>query len=597
MQLGQERAGFYSNDWLENLVLADIHNADEIRPEWQQHQQGDKVLGAGGAIYGESAFWPLRVYEAGKVTYLWGSIVVLPVDADTSVLIARTFTPPASPIAQTISAFTYDWMHFVMERGMLLGIKARAEQTLGADALWRALAALGWILATVIVGFILFARRRGWWWGLIPLAYALTILFFTGDFWSAMAGFLWWGIIIAGFVLWGRRWWKGLILAIVAVILTFVLADQPHTAFGIMFLLACTVVPAAILLAWSPGKPRPIVDENGRPLAGSIAEKIRVNINGVQQGMFIKSRDATNPVLLFLHGGPGMPEYFLTERYPTGLEAIFTVVWWDRRGAGLSYSPHIPRETMTIEQSIADTLAVTDYLRQRFGQEKIYLLAHSGGSFIGIQAAARAPELYHAYLGMGQMTYQIKSEQLAYAYMLEQFRANGDKSMVRSLEQAPVTLAVPLPPAYARVRDEAMHKLGVGTTRDMKSVVTGIFLPSWQFREYTLGEKINLWRGKLFSHAILWDEMIATDLTQQVTELALPVYFLHGKYDYTCSYTLAKAYFEQLKAPLKGFYTFEHSAHSPVFEEPERMSRVLKEDVLMATNGLADAKQEGTYAI
>ena len=257
VQLGQERAGFYSNDWLENLVLADIHNADEIRPEWQQHQQGDKVLGAGGAIYGDSAFWPLRVYEAGKVTYLWGSIVVLPVDADTSYLIARTFTPPASPIAQTISAFTYDWMHFVMERGMLLGIKARAEQTLGADALWQALAALGWLLATVGVGFILFARRRGWWWGLIPLAYALTILLFTGDLWSALAGFLWWGIIVAGFVLWGRRWWKGLILFVVAVVLTFVLADQPHTAFGILFLLAFTVVPAAILLAWSPGQTAP----------------------------------------------------------------------------------------------------------------------------------------------------------------------------------------------------------------------------------------------------------------------------------------------------------------------------------------------------
>ena len=262
------------------------------------------------------------------------------------------------------------------------------------------------------------------------------------------------------------------------------------------------------------------------PLTGQPRRKVRVNINGVQQGMFVKSKDATNPVLLFLHGGPGMPEYFLTRPLPDRAGRRSSPSSGGTGVAGTLLQPRIPRETMTIEQSIADTLAVTNYLRQRFGKEKIYLMGHSGGSFIGIQAAARAPELYHAYIGMAQMVYQIKSEQLAYEYMLEQFKANGNKRMVRILEKAPVTLAVPLPPSYARVRDEAMHKLGVGTTRDMKSVVTGIFLPSWQCREYTLREKINLWRGKLIVfHALLWDKMIATDLTQQVTELALPVYF------------------------------------------------------------------------
>jgi pimeloyl-ACP methyl ester carboxylesterase len=345
-----------------------------------------------------------------------------------------------------------------------------------------------------------------------------------------------------------------------------------------------------VLLLWSPGKPKPFVDESGNPLAGSLSEKIRVTINGVEQGMFIKSRDATNPVLLFLHGGPGMPEYFLTQNYPTGLEEDFTVAWWERRGAGLAYSPDIPLETMTVEQSISDTLAVTNYLRQRFGKEKIYLMGHSGGSFVGLQAAARAPELYHAYIGMGQMTYQLKSEKLAYDYMLQKFKETGNSRMARILEEAPVTLTPPLPPAYEAARDEAMHSLGIGTTRDMKSVVTGIFLPSWQFREYTLAEKVNLWRGKLFSHAILWNEMIATDLTQQVTELEIPVYFFHGRYDYTCSYTLAKSYLEQLNAPLKGFYTFEQSAHSPIFEEPEKVRKILLEDVVAGTNSLANAK-------
>jgi hypothetical protein len=91
----------------------------------------------------------------------------------------------------------------------------------------------------------------------------------------------------------------------------------------------------------------------------------------------------------------------------------------------------------------------------------------------------------------------------------------------------------------------------------------------------------------------LWNEMLATNLAESLTELALPTYFLHGVYDYTCSYTLAKSYFEQLKAPLKGFYTFERSAHSPIFEEPQKAAKILRDDILAGTNDLADQAPGG----
>ena len=359
----------------------------------------------------------------------------------------------------------------------------------------------------------------------------------------------------------------------------------------VCILLISILILAGVLLLWSPGKPIPFVDENGDPLAGSLSEKIHVNINGVEEGMFIKSKDVNNPVLLFIHGGPGMPEYWLTQWYPTGLEDDFTVVWWEQRGAAMSYHPDIPPETMTAEQFIADTLEVTKYLRNRFGQEKIYLMAHSWGSYIGIQAAAREPDLYYAYIGVGQVSHQIQSEQLSYQYALAFYKENGNVDMVRRLEAAHPSLTVPLPVAYDSMRDEYMHGAGIGTTRDMKSVVTGIFLPSWHFREYTLGEKVNLWRGKFFSRSSsfsLWDKMQIMDLTEQVTRLEIPVYFLHGLYDYTCAYPLAKAYFEKIEAPVKGFYTFEQSAHSPMFEEPEKVQQILREDVLAGTNSLAD---------
>jgi pimeloyl-ACP methyl ester carboxylesterase len=358
---------------------------------------------------------------------------------------------------------------------------------------------------------------------------------------------------------------------------------------SLLVVLTCLVILVGILVVFSPGKVSPFLDKNGRPIPGSISEKIRVNINGVEQGMFIKSKDARNPVLLYLHGG--MPDYFLTKKYPTGLEDYFTVVWWDQRGSGLSFSPDIPRETMTLEQMISDTKEVTKYLCTRFQSEKIYLMGHSGGTFIGIHVVSQSPELYHAYIGVAQMSNQLKSELLAYDYMLKRYRENGDTKWIRKLEAAPVTMEQGTPDTYRRLRDPAMHSLGIGTTHDMKSVISGIFLPSLRSREYTFMEKLNMWRGKSRAGiSIVWSEMLATDLSAKITELKIPVYFIEGIYDYTCSYTEAKSFFEKLKAPVKGFYTFQNSAHSPFFEEPEKMQKILREDILAGYNNSADIK-------
>lgn len=175
----------------------------------------------------------------------------------------------------------------------------------------------------------------------------------------------------------------------------------------ISFLLVCLLILFGQLLVNSPGKPKPLLDESGNPIIGSISEKVFIEIGGVRQGMFIKSKDPANPVLLYLHGG--MPDYFLTEKYPTGLEDYFTVVWWEQRGSGISYCKDNPPETMTPDQMISDTKELTNYLRKRFGKEKIYLMGHSGGTFIGIQTAKIYPDLYIAYLGVAQISNQLRS--------------------------------------------------------------------------------------------------------------------------------------------------------------------------------------------
>ena len=139
-----------------------------------------------------------------------------------------------------------------------------------------------------------------------------------------------------------------------------------------------------------------------------------------------------------------------------------------------------------------------------------------------------------------------------------------------------------------RVRDEAMHGVGVGTTRDMRSVITGVFVPVWRNPAYTLGEKIAFWRGMAWSRKFLWEEVLRTDLADRVGQLEIPVYFFIGQHDYTTNRDLALDYFLRLNAPIQGFYTFHDSAHSPLFEEPERAWAILRQDVLAKGTSLAD---------
>ena len=169
--------------------------------------------------------------------------------------------------------------------------------------------------------------------------------------------------------------------------------------------------------------------------------------------------------------------------------------------------------------------------------------------------------------------------------------------MVRRLERAPVTGDIPLPRRYAALQDTAMHRLGVGTTRTMRSVITRTFLPSLTSRDYTLREKAGVWRGRRSPGASARDRTPDTDLTRQITGLSIPAYLLHRRHDRTVSYGLAKEAAGQVEAPHVGFYTFEQSAHSPALEEPDRTLRILVEDVLAGTTTLADPPDRGGASV
>ncbi len=347
-----------------------------------------------------------------------------------------------------------------------------------------------------------------------------------------------------------------------------------------------------VILIYSPGKPEQFLNSDGQPLANSISEKIFVNIGGIKQGMFIKSKNINNPVLLYIHGGPGFPNYFLMEKYKPGLEDFFTVCYWEQRGGGLSYSSDLPVETLTFYQLTSDAVEVTNFLRQRFGKEKIYLMAHSGGTPFAIQAVARSPHLYNAYIGMAQITRQTESERIAYKYMVQRYTEMGNSKAVEELKRFPLLDTDTNFVSFYKssVRDNDMHELGIGTMRNMHSVFTGVFIPVWTCKAYTLREKINIWVSKFIyiKKARFAEELFEIDIPKMIPKLEIPVYFFSGKYDLTVNVDLSKAYLKDLQAPIKGFYTFEHSAHSPLFEESQRVKEIIASDVLKAQILMAD---------
>ena len=333
------------------------------------------------------------------------------------------------------------------------------------------------------------------------------------------------------------------------------------------------------LLFISPGKADPITDPGGNPLEGSISVIEKIILGGQDQYLIIRGADATKPVMLFLHGGPGSAETAFMKHFNRDIENDFVMVYWEQRGAGKSYFKDIPVESMNMAQFISDTRELSEYLAKRFDQEKIYIMGHSWGSLLGILTAYKHPELFRAYLGIGQACYQFKGEKISYEWAKEQAYKHNDRRAIKTLEGLtfPDSLASSKEWIdYLMVERRYVNKFGGGTTRDMTKMwpLVKIVLKA---SEYTVGEKLNFMNGAMFSLKHLWHEVINANLHHDIDSMQVPVYMFHGKHDFTTPYPVAEEFFNQLKAPQKEFFTFEHSAHSPVMEEVEKFNSIVKE--------------------
>jgi pimeloyl-ACP methyl ester carboxylesterase len=176
--------------------------------------------------------------------------------------------------------------------------------------------------------------------------------------------------------------------------------------------------------------------------------------------------------------------------------------------------------------------------------------------------------------------------------MMDQYLANGNSKMVVELNKYPIleNESLILPFFNSVLRDKAQHDLGIGTMHNMRSIIKDVFLPVWTCKAYTIREKLNIWISKFsfLKKTGLRSEIIQSDITTQVPRLEIPVYFFSGKYDLTVNKDLSKEYLKKIEAPVKGFYTFNESAHSPMFEEPQKLKEILIKDVLNRSTTLAD---------
>jgi proline iminopeptidase len=308
----------------------------------------------------------------------------------------------------------------------------------------------------------------------------------------------------------------------------------------------------------------------------------RVSIGGIDQWIEVRGQSVKNPILLFIHGGPGSAFMPVARTFQDPWEKYFTVVQWDQRGAGKTYtsnSKDAVRPTMTIDRMHADTLEMVNYLRKRFGREKIFVLGHSWGSILGLQLAHNHPELLYAYIGVGQASDAEQNEVVLYRDTLAEAQRTQNQEAIKQL-----TAIAPYPtPAVTFhqirvVREWSAALIGPPPSPGHESVTglkTIFYAP-----EYSLMNDIDWMRGQLFSVDMLLPGLSKVHFADLGYDYRAPIFFLEGKHDPYTPSSLAKELFDKINDPDKQFVWFENSGHFPFAEEPQKFTDVLVQNVL-----------------
>ncbi|WP_447729254.1 alpha/beta fold hydrolase [Pseudoxanthomonas suwonensis] len=347
-----------------------------------------------------------------------------------------------------------------------------------------------------------------------------------------------------------------------------------RTAFALLACLA-SWLPAASAAdpcpdreAYAPG--RALIAELDRIVApGGVQEAYEVEVNGVRHWVNVRGQDRDNPLLLFVHGGPASPVIPTLWQFQRPLEEYFTIVHYDQRASGRTFRlnpPEAVEGTIKVQQYVDDAIALAEHLRQRYGKRKLVLAAHSWGTVVGMHAALQRPDLFHAYVGMGQVIHVRTNERLSFEYGLARARAEGNAAAVAEMESiAPYPGDAPLTrDRIVIARKWPQYYGGLSAFRDNSD---------WFFQgprlspDYDDADRCAINAGNVFTLGRLLDEFLEVDF-RGVREFPIPVVMFMGRHDYTTPSGPTAEWLRQVRAPYRHGEWFERAAHMIPWEEP-----------------------------
>lgn len=354
------------------------------------------------------------------------------------------------------------------------------------------------------------------------------------------------------------------------------------TIAGVIVLVPCSALLYRKYLQYEVVKRRAITSTNG------IDSLEAVTIGGIKQWIQTRGQNVNNPILLFIHGGPGIGFIPLSGSFQGSWEQYFTVVQWDQRGAGKTYASNdqeIQRKTMNVPQMEQDAVEVMNYVRSRYKRDKIFVLGHSWGSILGLWLAHEHPEGIYAYVGTGQVVNMQQNDGVSYKDALQKARITQNAQAVRDLEGIG---PYPFPAGDFRRSSTARFWEGQllspppGTPQFMD--VRRILMNVVSSPDYSLRDDLGFIRGQQLSLGIFLPQMAKVDLTSLGFDYAEPIFFLEGRNDPFCRPSLVADYLQEIAAPHKELVWLEKSGHFPFFEEPERFKDLLVQRVLPLAN-------------
>ena len=318
---------------------------------------------------------------------------------------------------------------------------------------------------------------------------------------------------------------------------------------------------------------------NCRTPDGGINESMYVEINGTKQWINIYGEDVDNPVLLYLHGGPGSStsdfDYAFTRKWAD----IYTVVTWDQRNCGKSYEANQNNTVLTKDLLMQDGKEMTEFLLEYMDKEKITILGHSWGSFYGANLVLTYPEYYECYIGTGQLVDLVENETV-FKEEARKWAEGDDESMALVEQLTPEDFTI----EHITARDSLMKKYGydmmVGGS-DYNLMTTILFNPNYSIIDWIKYFQRDM---SIYLEFFNSDELRAFSLKGRY-DYEVPYFNINGDRDYQTNFNLAQEYFDEINAPYKQMFIMKDTTHGLLISKSEEFSEILHEIAVINNNG------------